>query len=214
MPEFRLTQISDPPLTRRYPKLTDNFLRVSDYIDATRPDLVVNSGDLAWDVRSRPANPPILASMAAASCASLRRLRRSSRRPTRKPAPPGRRVAGLLWLLTARDCAAPNMPNPVATFPGSIPPGAHRPDKTRQSGIGWLHLAAAQQRIQIDINLARRPAATFPAIMTSATIRPGSVPSRPRPSPSQACRRSARISAKTAGASRPPAGVSSASIQW
>ena len=54
MPEFRLTQISDTHLTRRYPKLTDNFLRVSDYIDATRPDLVVNSGDLAWDA---PTNP-------------------------------------------------------------------------------------------------------------------------------------------------------------
>ena len=49
MPEFRLTQISDTHLTRRYPKLTDNFHRVSAYIDATRPDLVVNSGDLAWD---------------------------------------------------------------------------------------------------------------------------------------------------------------------
>ncbi|MDO8396729.1 MAG: metallophosphoesterase [Bradyrhizobium sp.] len=49
MTEFRLTQISDTHLTRRYPKLTDNFHRLSAYIDATRPDLVVNSGDLAWD---------------------------------------------------------------------------------------------------------------------------------------------------------------------
>ena len=54
MPEFRLTQISDTHLTRRHPKLTDNFHRVSEYIDATRPDLVVNSGDLAWDA---PTNP-------------------------------------------------------------------------------------------------------------------------------------------------------------
>src|SRR5262249_11888889 len=30
-------------------KLTANFERISDYIDATRPDLVVNSGDLAFD---------------------------------------------------------------------------------------------------------------------------------------------------------------------
>jgi 3',5'-cyclic AMP phosphodiesterase CpdA len=34
--------------------LTDNFLRLSEYIDATRPDLVVNSGDLAFDA---PTNP-------------------------------------------------------------------------------------------------------------------------------------------------------------
>ena len=49
MPEFRLTQISDTHLARRYQKLTDNFHRVSEYIDTTRPDLVVNSGDLAFD---------------------------------------------------------------------------------------------------------------------------------------------------------------------
>ena len=54
MPEFRLTQISDTHLARRHQKLTDNFHRVSEYIDATRPDLVVNSGDLAWDA---PTNP-------------------------------------------------------------------------------------------------------------------------------------------------------------
>lgn len=54
MPEFRLTQISDTHLTRRHQSLTDNFHRVSEYIETTRPDLVVNSGDLAWDA---PTNP-------------------------------------------------------------------------------------------------------------------------------------------------------------
>jgi 3',5'-cyclic AMP phosphodiesterase CpdA len=49
MPEFRLTQISDTHLARRFQKLTDNFDRVREYIDAHRPDLVVNSGDLAFD---------------------------------------------------------------------------------------------------------------------------------------------------------------------
>src|SRR3979409_228463 len=49
MPEFRLTQISDTHLARRHQKLTDNFDRVSEYIDAARPDLVINSGDLAFD---------------------------------------------------------------------------------------------------------------------------------------------------------------------
>src|SRR3981189_3014887 len=49
MPAFRLTQISDPPPAPRLQPLTDNFHRVSEYIDATRPDLVVNSGDLAFD---------------------------------------------------------------------------------------------------------------------------------------------------------------------
>ncbi len=52
MPEFRLTQISDTHLTRRLQKLTDNFHRVSEHIDATRPDLVVNSGDLSFDAPS------------------------------------------------------------------------------------------------------------------------------------------------------------------
>src|SRR6476620_11191288 len=49
MAEFRLTQISDTHLARRLTRLTDNFHRVSEYIDAKRPDLVINSGDLAFD---------------------------------------------------------------------------------------------------------------------------------------------------------------------
>jgi 3',5'-cyclic AMP phosphodiesterase CpdA len=53
MNEFRLTQISDTHLSRRLTKLTDNFHRLSEYIDASRPDLVVNSGDLAF---AGPAN--------------------------------------------------------------------------------------------------------------------------------------------------------------
>ena len=58
MSEFRLTPISDTHLTRRHPVLTDNFHRVAEYIDATRPDLVVNSGDIGWDA---PTNPDDLA---------------------------------------------------------------------------------------------------------------------------------------------------------
>jgi 3',5'-cyclic AMP phosphodiesterase CpdA len=49
MPEFRLIQISDTHLARRHQSLIDNFHRVSEYIDAKRPDLVVNSGDVAFD---------------------------------------------------------------------------------------------------------------------------------------------------------------------
>jgi len=49
MPAFRLTQISDTHLARRLPLLTDNFHRVSEHIAATRPDLVINSGDVGWD---------------------------------------------------------------------------------------------------------------------------------------------------------------------
>ncbi|MET3845600.1 metallophosphoesterase [Bradyrhizobium sp. OAE829] len=49
MSSFRLTQISDTHLARRLQKLTDNFHRVAAHIDATRPDLVVNSGDVAFD---------------------------------------------------------------------------------------------------------------------------------------------------------------------
>jgi 3',5'-cyclic AMP phosphodiesterase CpdA len=54
MPEFRLTQISDTHLARRLTKLTDNFHALSEYIDATRPDLVINSGDLAFDAPTSP----------------------------------------------------------------------------------------------------------------------------------------------------------------
>ncbi|MEH2541788.1 MULTISPECIES: metallophosphoesterase family protein [unclassified Bradyrhizobium] len=54
MSEFRLTQISDTHLARRLQKLTDNFHRVSEHIDATRPDLVVNTGDLAFDAPTSP----------------------------------------------------------------------------------------------------------------------------------------------------------------
>jgi len=54
MSEFRLTQISDTHLARRLQKLTDNFHRVSEHIDATRPDLVINTGDLAFDAPTSP----------------------------------------------------------------------------------------------------------------------------------------------------------------
>jgi 3',5'-cyclic AMP phosphodiesterase CpdA len=54
MPEFRLTQISDTHLGRRLSKLTDNFDRVREYIDTRRPDLVVNSGDVAFDGPTSP----------------------------------------------------------------------------------------------------------------------------------------------------------------
>jgi len=49
MPEFRLTQISDTHLAHRLPTLTANFDRVREYIDTKRPDLVINSGDVAFD---------------------------------------------------------------------------------------------------------------------------------------------------------------------
>jgi 3',5'-cyclic AMP phosphodiesterase CpdA len=54
MTQFRLTQISDTHLARRVQKLTDNFHRVSEHIDATRPDVVINSGDLAFDAPTSP----------------------------------------------------------------------------------------------------------------------------------------------------------------
>jgi 3',5'-cyclic AMP phosphodiesterase CpdA len=54
MHEFRLTQISDTHLARRLQILTDNFHRVSEHIDATRPDLIVNTGDLAFDAPTSP----------------------------------------------------------------------------------------------------------------------------------------------------------------
>src|SRR6266700_7789111 len=50
MSEFRLTQISDTHLGRRFPGLIANFQRVSEHIDADRPDLVINTGDVSFDV--------------------------------------------------------------------------------------------------------------------------------------------------------------------
>lgn len=49
MSELRLTQISDTHLGRRFTGLVANFLRVSEHVDATRPDLVVNTGDVSFD---------------------------------------------------------------------------------------------------------------------------------------------------------------------
>jgi 3',5'-cyclic AMP phosphodiesterase CpdA len=54
MTQFRLTQISDTHLARRLTRLTANFDRVAEHIDATRPDLVVNSGDLGFDGPTSP----------------------------------------------------------------------------------------------------------------------------------------------------------------
>ena len=50
MPEFRLTQISDTHLAPSLRKINQNFHSVSDHIDATHPDIIINTGDLAYDV--------------------------------------------------------------------------------------------------------------------------------------------------------------------
>ena len=49
MSEFRITQISDTHLGRRFPGLIANFQAVSEHIDADRPDLVINTGDVSFD---------------------------------------------------------------------------------------------------------------------------------------------------------------------
>ena len=49
MREFHVCQISDTHLARFSRKLTENFRRVSEHIDATRPDIVINTGDLTFD---------------------------------------------------------------------------------------------------------------------------------------------------------------------
>jgi 3',5'-cyclic AMP phosphodiesterase CpdA len=54
MSEFRLAQISDTHLARRLSRLTANFDEVSSYIDDSRPDLVINSGDIAFDGPGSP----------------------------------------------------------------------------------------------------------------------------------------------------------------
>src|SRR6201986_4081917 len=54
MTEFRLTQISDTHLARRLSLLTANFEGIAEHIDATPPDLVVNSGDIGFDGPTAP----------------------------------------------------------------------------------------------------------------------------------------------------------------
>jgi 3',5'-cyclic AMP phosphodiesterase CpdA len=110
MPEFRLTQISDTHLARRLSKLTDNFDRVRDHIDATRPDLVVNSGDLAFDGPTNrddldyaktlhdalPVACRFLTSATTRRRSVRRRLNRSPKRASRRTARSSGRTAGVL----------------------------------------------------------------------------------------------------------------------
>ena len=49
MSEFRITQISDTHLGRRFPGLIANFQAVSEHIDASTPDLVINTGDVSFE---------------------------------------------------------------------------------------------------------------------------------------------------------------------
>ena len=100
MSEFRLTQISDTHLARRLPDLTDNFERVSRYIDATRPDLLINSGDLAFDGPTSPDDLEFARTLHAALPAPCRYLPGNhdiGDNPTMVGAPPSQPV-------TERDC--------------------------------------------------------------------------------------------------------------
>lgn len=54
MSSFRLTQITDTHLGARFPEFVANFHRVSQHIDDHRPDLVINSGDVAFDGPDHP----------------------------------------------------------------------------------------------------------------------------------------------------------------
>jgi 3',5'-cyclic AMP phosphodiesterase CpdA len=51
---FRLTQITDTHLGARFPEFVGNFHRVCQHIDDNRPDLVINSGDVAFDGPDHP----------------------------------------------------------------------------------------------------------------------------------------------------------------
>jgi len=51
---FRLTQITDTHLSAQFPEFVENFHRVAQHIDEHRPDLVINSGDVAFDGPDHP----------------------------------------------------------------------------------------------------------------------------------------------------------------
>jgi 3',5'-cyclic AMP phosphodiesterase CpdA len=74
MSEFRLIQISDPHLTRRHAPLTENFHRLSNYIDTKRPDLVIDSGDLGFDAPTSPDDLEFAKSLHAALPVACRYL--------------------------------------------------------------------------------------------------------------------------------------------
>lgn len=54
MSSFRLTQITDTHLSAQFPEFVENFHRVAQHIDENRPDLVINSGDVAFDGPDHP----------------------------------------------------------------------------------------------------------------------------------------------------------------
>jgi len=74
MSEFRLIQISDPHLARRHTTLTENFHRLSEYIDAKRPDVVIDSGDMAFDAPTSPDDLAFAKSLHAALPVACRYL--------------------------------------------------------------------------------------------------------------------------------------------
>ncbi len=51
---FRLTQITDTHLGAQFPDFVENFHRVCQHIDDNQPDVVVNSGDVAFDGPDHP----------------------------------------------------------------------------------------------------------------------------------------------------------------
>ena len=53
---FRIAQISDTHLSDTKPFFVDNFVRVGEALRATKPDLVLNSGDITLDGASRESD--------------------------------------------------------------------------------------------------------------------------------------------------------------
>lgn len=53
---FRIAQISDTHLSRERPFFSGSFARVAAHLGAERPDLVINSGDMALDGPSRESD--------------------------------------------------------------------------------------------------------------------------------------------------------------
>ena len=53
---FRIAQISDTHLSDDKPFFVDNFVRIGEALRADRPDLVLNSGDIALDGASRESD--------------------------------------------------------------------------------------------------------------------------------------------------------------
>ena len=83
---FRIAQISDTHLSDAKPFFVDNFIRIGEALRESRPDLVVNSGDISLDGADESDPPPPACCMTGSAfrCASCPAITISATARTRR----------------------------------------------------------------------------------------------------------------------------------